>query len=229
MRPARRPIYASLAVFASMLLAQRTHADKLTLTSDPPGATVEIDGIVAGKTPLQTTFPGSYFHKTHSVFTARLEHSLVAHVFKDGYLPQQITLTDGPFEWTAVTGRRRGIYFLLKSDHFDVKLQEWAYDKDLSLEPSSKVGPIQPATDGFSPPATVNASAKPATVSISSDPENCEIFIDRKFVGQTPSTISLNAGAHHIEVRMARGNAWERNLDVSPDSQITLRAVLAPE
>lgn len=230
MPPARRPcIYASLAVLAGTLLAQRTHADNLAITSDPPGATVEIDGIVAGKTPLQTTFPGSYFHKTHSVFTARLEHSLVAHVSKDGYLPQQVTLTDGPFDWTAVTGRRRGIYFLLKSDHFHVKLQERGPDEDLSLEPPGKVGPIQPATNGSSPPAPVNAAAEPATVSISSDPENCDIFIDRKFVGQTPSTISLNAGAHHVEVRTARGKAWVRDLDVPPHSQITLRAVLAPE
>src|SRR5579862_2757672 len=122
MQPSRRHcLYASLALVLC-LLAPRTHAETLTITSSPPGATVEIDGLVAGTTPYETNFPGGYFHKTHTAFGTRLEHSLVVHLSKDGYLSQQVTVTDGPFEWTAITGRKRGTYFLIKARHFEVRL-----------------------------------------------------------------------------------------------------------
>src|SRR5258708_30777059 len=38
-------------------------ADKLTITSRPSGASVEIDGVMAGTTPHKTERPGGYFHK----------------------------------------------------------------------------------------------------------------------------------------------------------------------
>src|SRR5271170_4235323 len=112
MQPSRRHcIYAriaSLAMLACLLMAPRTHAEALTITSSPPGATVEIDGMVAGTTPYKTDYPGGYFHKTHTAFASRLEHSMTLRVTKDGYVAQLITLTNGPFEWVAVTGRHHG-------------------------------------------------------------------------------------------------------------------------
>ena len=48
-------------------------ADDLRIESAPPGATVEIDGKVVGTTPYTSKkLPGGYFHKTRSVFGARL-------------------------------------------------------------------------------------------------------------------------------------------------------------
>jgi hypothetical protein len=53
-----------------------------------------------------------------------------------------------------------------------------------------------------------------------------EIYVDGKFVGQTPSTIPLPAGTHHVEVK-ARGRMhWERDLTVVQESQVSLTAVL---
>jgi PEGA domain len=84
MQPSRRHcIYASLALLLC-LLALRTHAETLTITSSPAGATVEIDGLVAGTTPYETDFPGGYFHKTHTAFGERLDHSMVVRISKDG-------------------------------------------------------------------------------------------------------------------------------------------------
>ena len=116
MQPSRRHcLCASLALLAFLPLAPRTHAETLTITSSPPGATIEINGSVAGTTPYKTDFPGGYFHKTHTAFSSRLEHAMMARVSKDGYLAQQVTLTEGPFEWVAINGRQHGNYFLLKS------------------------------------------------------------------------------------------------------------------
>jgi S1-C subfamily serine protease len=124
MQPSRRHcLYASLALLAFCAAAQRTFAETLTITSSPPGATVEIDGIVVGKTPYQMKAPGGYFHKTHTVFGQRLEHSMTVRIYKDGYSSQEVKLTDGPFEWVALNGRDHGKYWVIKTNHVEATLE----------------------------------------------------------------------------------------------------------
>jgi hypothetical protein len=62
---------------------------------------------------------------------------------------------------------------------------------------------------------------------VASDPLGAEIWVDGKFVGQTPSTIPLPVGSHRVEVKAAGVQIWSRDLDVLKDSQITLHPVLA--
>jgi hypothetical protein len=107
---------------AILLLPPLGRAESRNVTSAPAGANVEIDGALVGTTPFHTDYPGGYFHKTHTVFVARLQHAMRLRVSKEGYATQQITITDGPFEWIAVSGKHHGNYFVLKSDHFDMKL-----------------------------------------------------------------------------------------------------------
>src|SRR5229473_6031250 len=101
----------------------RAAADKLQITSMPPGATVELDGVVAGTTPLEKDFPGGYFHKTKTSMGARLEHPVVACLSLPGYASKEIKLTEGPMNWISLNGRNRGEYWIFKSDHFSVELQ----------------------------------------------------------------------------------------------------------
>src|SRR5712692_4259937 len=98
-------------------------ADKLQITSTPPGATVELDGVAAGTTPFEKDFPGGYFHKTRTSMGARLEHPVVARVSLAGYASKEIKLTEGPMNWISLNGRNRGEYWIFKSDHFSVELQ----------------------------------------------------------------------------------------------------------
>jgi serine protease Do len=114
---------ALVALVAIGVFAPVAHAGSLTITSTPPGATVEIDGVVVGTTPYHKDFPGGYFHKTHTVFGARLDHPLVARVYKDGYTSQEFTLTEGPHEWVALNGKDHGHYWLLKADEAQVTLK----------------------------------------------------------------------------------------------------------
>ncbi|MFY9689641.1 MAG: PEGA domain-containing protein [Candidatus Acidiferrales bacterium] len=229
MQPSRRHcLYASLALVLC-LLAPRTHAETLTITSSPPGATVEIDGLVAGTTPYETDFPGGYFHKTHTAFGTRLEHSMVIHLSKDGYLSQQITVTDGPFDWVAVTGRKRGTYFLIKARHFEVRLDPASHGSGEPVETIGNEGPMRrafAASRSETAPQQSEARDASGNVTVSSDPAGAEIYVDGKFVGQTPSTIELPAGAHHVEVKSAGREDWSRDLDVLKGSQLTLHPVL---
>lgn len=225
MRPSRRHCIYKLvgALLLVLVYTARTHADTLTITTDPPGATVEIDGLVSGTTPSHTELPGGYFHKTHTAFSARLEHPVVAHFSKDGFVTQQVTLTDGPFEWTAITGRRRGNYFLLKSDHFHIKLREIGDKQETLLGAVGKAGTISPPAGADAHAADSTVRAETGTVSISSDLPGSEIYIDGKFVGQTPSSFPLDAGTHRIEVKAQGKTTWERSLEVLKNSQISLR------
>jgi hypothetical protein len=226
MQPSRRHcICASLALVALSICSPRALADTLTITSSPPGATVEINGLVSGTTPYKTEFPGGYFHKTHSVFGSRLDHSMIVRVSMDGYLSRQVTLTDGPFQWVAVNGRHHGSYFLLKSAHFEVKLEPAPF-AGTPVETIDGEGPLRPAPDAAFREDRDEARADAGSVTIASDPPGADIYVDEKFVGQTPSTIHLVSGPHRIEVKSRGKQSWERNLEVLKDSQLTLHPVL---
>jgi S1-C subfamily serine protease len=97
-------------------------AETLRITSNPPGATVEIDGVPAGTTPYEKELPGGYFHRTKTSLGSRLEHPMVARVSLAGYATKEISLTEGPMNWVGLNGRNHGEYWLLKSDRFHVDL-----------------------------------------------------------------------------------------------------------
>jgi hypothetical protein len=227
MQPSRRPcLYASLALLTFLSLAPRTHAENLTITSTPPGASVEVNGSVIGTTPYTTEYPGGYFHKPHTVFSSRLEHSMIVKISLEGYVSQQVTLTEGPFEWIAVTGRHHGNYFLLKSDRFNIKLDAVSFGRSGPVETTGHDGPLRPAAASFQAPDRA-PDAGIGSVTIASDPPGAEIYVDGKFVGQTPSTIHLPSGIHRVEVKAQGKQGWGRDLDVLQDSQLTLHPVLA--
>jgi len=56
----------------------RAVGDKLQITRTPIGAAVELDGVVAGVTPLEKDFPGGYFHKTRTSMGSRVAHRRLA-------------------------------------------------------------------------------------------------------------------------------------------------------
>ena len=61
---------------------------------------------------------------------------------------------------------------------------------------------------------------------IKSDPEGAEIMVDGKFVGSTPSTLSLKAGDHTITITKPGHAKWERNIltpEVTLPSRLNLR------
>jgi S1-C subfamily serine protease len=111
-------LFISLCLGNSFLIA-----DELRIESAPSGAAVEIDGKAMGATPcIWKNLPGGYFHKTHSVFGARLERPLRARLTLSGYVTQEIELTEGPLKWIALNGTYHGDYYLLKDKVVTVTL-----------------------------------------------------------------------------------------------------------
>jgi hypothetical protein len=104
------------------LCAVPAAAEKLRITSNPPGAAVSIDGIAQGVTPFEKDYPGGYFHRPHTAFGARLEHPMTIRISLTGYASREMSITEGPMNWIALNGKNHGDYFLFKTDHFHVNL-----------------------------------------------------------------------------------------------------------
>ena len=147
LRTLGRCFFPALAgILAILVLAPLRGAESLNITSAPAGANVVIDGALVATTAFRTDYPGGYLHKTDTMFGARLEHAMTFRVYQDGYAAQQITITDGPFEWIGVSGKRHGNYFVLKSDHFDMQLAPRAEIASATWAGEARVGPLHPQT-----------------------------------------------------------------------------------
>ena len=166
--PIARTLVFTLSVI-SLCLPTPTRADSLKITSNPPGATVEIDGVPVGTTPFERKFPGGYFHRPYTVVNKRLEHPMVVRILLAGYSPRELTLTEGPMEWSDLHGHNRGQYYLFKEDHFHVELESIANTFDGSV---SIARPLQP---------------------IGSEPELSTEEIVRR---SKPAVVCLSAAAH---------------------------------
>ena len=106
------------------LLSFPVLADKLRITTVPPGATVQINSVLVGITPYEQSIPGGYLHKTKTALGARLGYPMVARLTLEGYAAKEIELTEGPMSWVStLKGHNHGSYWLLKTDHFQVELQ----------------------------------------------------------------------------------------------------------
>jgi hypothetical protein len=230
-------VCAALCLFAWPSPAS---GDTLRITSNPPGATVEMNGVAEGTTPYEKEYPGGYFHKTKTPFGARLEHPLVVRVSLAGYAPQLIPITDGPMNWVDLHGRNHGAYFLVKTNEFHVILE--AADNDGKTGATETTG--RGARDGVEAPGMLLANSRGAVrdssntpdalgvpdgygvVTITSDPDGAEIFVDDKFVGNATAKLRLAAGDHRIVLKCSDCTTWRRNIQVLRSSQANLNADL---
>ncbi|HKT47338.1 MAG TPA: PEGA domain-containing protein, partial [Candidatus Acidoferrales bacterium] len=97
---ASRQCCLSVVAGLAWLAVCPAQAEKLQITSSPPGATVEVDG-KTGTTPFEAEFPGSYFHDPISLISRRLNHPIRARISLAGYAAKEIQLTEGPREWVS--------------------------------------------------------------------------------------------------------------------------------
>jgi hypothetical protein len=96
----------------------------VSITSEPPGAHVILNGREAGTTPLAIK-AGHWAFDTRkgSAFSKHLSEPWIMEVSKDGYRTESIELTRGPFSWTSFDGRRLYQYWVLNSPSYTVALR----------------------------------------------------------------------------------------------------------
>ena len=65
------------------------------------------------------------------------------------------------------------------------------------------------------------------SLNIKSNPTDAEVFIDDKKIGVTPKTITdLRPGTHNVEVRKIGYGNWSESVNILPDKEIHLTAIL---
>jgi hypothetical protein len=74
----------------------------------------------------------------------------------------------------------------------------------------------------------VSQSPAQTKISVSSAPPGADVEVDGKFIGNTPSSLTLAAGDHAIKVTKKGYKAWERNLTASGGT-VNLSAELEEE
>jgi hypothetical protein len=86
----------------------------------------------------------------------------------------------------------------------------------------------------MAPTAAPAAPAHPGQESVpgqvrcnfTSTPSGAEISIDGKYVGSTPSSISMSPGNHTVVFSIPGFAQWTRELSVAPGSDLTVNAIL---
>jgi hypothetical protein len=77
--------------------------------------------------------------------------------------------------------------------------------------------------------ATANTAQPPSNsavaVQVTSQPEGAEIEIDGAFVGNTPGTVQMTPGPHHITVKRGR-SSWQRDMQVQAGNLVPVNATL---
>lgn len=136
---------------------------------------------------------------------------------------------------------KRGLSIYFVDDKGKVRQQLYIYVGDEAKgEPeavaAAGIPPVQAASEA-SPPqappvqtqiqtAETRVTAEAVKCSFASSPAGAEIAVDGKYVGSTPSILSLGVGTHAVEVSLPGFVQWKRELTVSAGSELTVNAVL---
>jgi len=147
---------------------------------------------------------------------------------------------------------KRGLSIYFVDDNGKVRQQLYAYVSEGAEGKSEavaaapvQVNPVQAAPVQANPvqPGQMQAGAAPVAegartselpvksadavkCNFASTPAGAEITVDGKYVGSTPSTLSLSVGTHAVEVSLPGFVEWKRQLTVSSGSELTVNAAL---
>lgn len=214
------------ALLLMLCCPSRAFADKLQITSTPPGATVELDGVAAGVTPFEKDFPGGYFRKTRTSMGSRLEHPVVARISLSGYASKEVKLTEGPMNWISLNGRNRGEYWLFKSDHFHVDLQPISetFTGEVTAKVSDGGASLQPELSL----EELVRKAKPAVVYLKGlDKAGSGFFVTG--TGIVATNAHLARGEETLVTILSSGEQLEAKVvHIDPDLDIALAKVETP-
>jgi len=76
---------------------------------------------------------------------------------------------------------------------------------------------------------TGSKSDRFGNVAITTDNTDYEVYVDGKFMGNTPAKLKLSEGAHVIEVKCAGHKDYKKEITVSEGAELSLRPVLVKE
>ncbi len=133
-------------------------------------------------------------------------------------------------KFSSLAGSKMKRYRVISSQYIGSLTQ----DKG-SETPASSPSAVQPvelsrpseqiATQG----ETADVIPNTGSIAFTSEPRGADIYIDGKFVGNTPSVIQLSPGRHAVRIEAPRKQPWSRTLNVTAGSKVTVQATFTPQ
>jgi hypothetical protein len=95
-------------------------------------------------------------------------------------------------------------------------------------EPTPALQETAAATDSsqVEPRVEPGPALQLASVIVKSTPPGCDINVDGKFMGSTPSTIQLAPGEHEVSIEKEELRPWQRTMTVTAGGSSTIEATL---
>ena len=84
---------------------------------------------------------------------------------------------------------------------------------------------FKPASSTTNAPTAI-ASVSTGLVMVKADDDRSEVFVDGAFVGTSPATLKLAAGAHVVEVKRTGFKPYRRELQISAGAELNLKVDL---
>jgi len=112
----------------------------------------------------------------------------------------------------------------------DVRQNSTVKKPESAIEvPEAKAVPQEPSmTKSPGQPVAVQGENK-GKIWLTSTPDAADVYVDDKFVGNTPATLRLDPGNHTIKVSQNGYKAWSKDLAVIASSEVSLKATLDKE
>ncbi len=152
--------------------SQKDRWKYFSVSSNPEGARVEINGEFLGYTPLKRQIKVKFFYKGPSfAFSSYLNQPQMMTVSKQGYVSKTLLISKGPYQWVSLNGVNRLIFHVVTSPEWDVQLEK--VGEFLGRNPFSQPGRSIPTADGkgsaLSPTEATVQKALPAVVTVNTN------------------------------------------------------------
>lgn len=192
------PISLLLAAFFIFTLSNTARAEKMfTITSEPDGARIAINGQEVGTTPYQQKVKDFLFQGPKYLWSEWLNAPLQVTVSKDGYVAQTIVITNGPYRWVNLNYSAEKIYYVISSTSFHVKLQK--IGDFMGTNPLAAPTPVGTSLGGAT---TANAGTIPlannltnASVTVAPALTAPVLTVEQLVQQSLPAVVTVQAGA----------------------------------
>ena len=207
---------------------------KLEISSNTPGAQLQINGEAAQTLPLQLDLPAGVQQLLVSARGAREwrssvliragETSRVGPIVLGAPDAQLQVRSQPPGASVSISGVWRG------RTPLQLALPPGArYDVLVALPGYQSESRVVDAAAGARLAVDARLTAILVGLSIGGEPADAEIWIDGVAQGRAPRTLQLLAGAHRVEVRRAGMQSWTASVDLAPGVARALDYRLLPE
>jgi S1-C subfamily serine protease len=171
----------SLAVVVAAASAEASAKILFRVTTDPPGAKVQINGRTVGTTPYEIELE-DFMVKGHGkwVWSKYLSTPMTMTLSREGYFSKEVQITSGPFRWVNGNGTAFHLYYVVTDTTWNIKL-------DKKVEFSS--------TNPFAPPPA--PATNPAILALSpapNAPARPPMTTEQVVSAAMPSVVTIRSG-----------------------------------